>query len=181
MIEPIITLNVNNYEIPIGSHQGKTIIIGCDRDGLEYKNAVKAVLNQDHHLIDFGVFYPKDSSNFHLRDYDYQTIADKIGREVNERPYDTVGISFCYEGNKIVRPVLKYPNVYVTRSLTPGGIKRLRTIENSNIIGFGTRNMSLDETIKAVKTWLTTPFYNNPEEDQENLEMFLKIMKLSRY
>lgn len=180
MKRPIITLNVGKLEVPIGSHEGKTIVIGSDIDGLEYKNAVKKALNQDYSFLDFGVFYPNGVSNRHLKDYSYETIADKIGREVNMNPYTTVGIGICYEGDGIIKPVLKYPDVYVAKCLTSEGVKHLRAVENSNVIGFGVRNMSLEETIEAVRTWLTTPFYNNPEKNQENLEMFLKIMQLQR-
>jgi len=66
-------LYVGDIKVPIGTHEGKTIVIGADHRGYDYKNDIIDELSRRfYHIVDVGTYSPERC--------DYPEISDRIGR-----------------------------------------------------------------------------------------------------
>ena len=95
-------INIDGIKIPIGSHEGKTIVIGSDHRGFDYKKQIIVAL-ESYDLMDVGTVSTEKC--------DYPRISDSIGRLVSEAPYTRVGIGICGSGIGILIPAYKEDNV----------------------------------------------------------------------
>jgi ribose 5-phosphate isomerase B len=165
-------LRVDGVDVPIGTHEGKTIVIGADHRGFAYKTAVKeALAEKGYQLIDVGTNSPAKC--------DYPIISHDIGKAVSEDPYGRVGIGLCGSGIGIIIPASKHKGVYAARCVTPMEAEGSRRHNNSNLLGIGADYVDLETAILIIEVWLKTPFYAS-ESEKPYLNRFVQTVKLER-
>lgn len=163
-------IEIEGVSVPIGSHEGKTIFIGADHRGYDYKNRIFDVLSgKGYNVIDVGT-----SSTERC---DYPQISSDIGLGVWCDPYNTVGIGICGSGIGILIPASKYKGVYVARCLTPEEAISSRKHNNTNVLGIGADAMNLETTIETIDSWLRTPFYSDSQKEMPYLKRYVQTVK----
>ena len=168
MVEEI---TIDGINVSIGSHEGKTVIIGSDHRGFEYKTEViKVFAENGYQVIDVGT-----SSNERC---DYPAISDDIGRRVSEDPNGRVGIGICGSGIGILIPGGKHKGVYGARCLSVEEASSTRRHNNTNLLGIGADGMDLETAIDTVYTWMTTPFCSDIEKERSYLNRYVQTVKL---
>ena len=169
MVKKII--KVDGVKIPIGSHEGKTIVFGCDHRGFKYKTEILEFLKQkSYSIIDVGAF-----SNERC---DYPKISDNIGKEVSIDPYNRVGIGICGSGIGILIPASKYPKVYIARCLNPKEAETSRKHNNTNVLGIGADLIDLETVLTIIDAWLRTLFYSDSQTEKPYLNRYIQTIKL---
>src|SRR3989338_11271372 len=104
-------ITVEGIRVPVGSHEGKVIVIGSDHRGFRYKSKIVDVLKgKGYRLIDVGTSSPERC--------DYPLISDNLGKEVSSNLYGRVGIGICGSGIGILIPLSKHKGIYVARCLS---------------------------------------------------------------
>ena len=162
----IITLD--SIEVPIGSHENKTIVIGSDHRGFEYKQAIISFLENRYPLLDIGTFSPERC--------DYPVISDELGRKISQAYPFRVGIGICGSGIGILIPASKHTGVYAARCLSPFEAETSRRHNNSNVLGLGADYTTLETALATVETWLKTPF----TDEKPYLDRFLQTVRLEK-
>ena len=162
-------INIDGIKIPIGSHEGKTIVIGSDHRGFDYKKQIIVAL-ESYDLMDVGTVSTEKC--------DYPRISDSIGRLVSEAPYTRVGIGICGSGIGILIPASKHQGVYVARCLTAAEAETSRIHNNTNFLGIGADCVDLETALETINTWLTTPFGSDREAEKAYLQRFVQTVKL---
>jgi ribose 5-phosphate isomerase B len=165
------TIIVDGISVPVGSHQGKKIVIGSDHRGFAYKaEIVKALKEKSYDIIDIGTYSSERC--------DYPAISDKIAREIGKDPLTRVGIGICGSGIGILIPASKHRCIYIARCLTPKEAETSRMHNNSNFLGIGADYSDLKTALQTVDAWLTTQFYSDPNAEEQYLRRFVQTVKL---
>lgn len=165
-------INVEGIKVPVGSHEGKRIIIGADHRGFSYKNEIMgAAEEKGYQLIDIGTSSPERC--------DYPIISDNIGEGVSKDPdFNTVGIGICGSGIGILIPASKHKGIYTARCLSPEEAETSRRHNNTNVLGIAADYMDLETVLDTVNAWLTAPFYSNCEDEDAYLNRYIQTVKL---
>lgn len=164
-------ITVEGIRVPVGSHEGKVIVIGSDHRGFSYKSKIVEVLKEkDYPLIDVGISSPERC--------DYPIISDNIGKEVSSDPYGRVGIGICGSGIGILIPASKHKGIYVARCLSPEEAETSRKHNNTNFLGIGADCVNLETALDTIDTWLTTPFCLDFEKEKPYLMRYIQTVKL---
>ena len=164
-------ITVDDIRVPIGTHEDKTIFIGSDHRGFEYKKEILAKFKErGYDVIDVGTCSSERC--------DYPPISDKIGKGVSEDPYNCVGIGICGSGIGILISASKHKGVYIARCLNPEEAKTSRKHNNTNVLGIGADYINLETTLATVDAWLITPFYTDPSNDKAYLDRYVQTVKL---
>jgi len=161
----------DGIKVPIGSHERKTIVIGADHRGFEYKERIKEVFSKrNYQFIDVGTFS--------LERCDYPIISNKIAKQVAKDFYNKVGIGICGSGIGILIPASKHRSIYGARCLTPKEAETSRQHNNSNFLSIGADCVNLETAINTIDAWLTTSFYSDPEKEKSYLKRYVQTLKL---
>ncbi len=160
----------DGVRVPVGSHEGKTIVIGSDHRGFGYKSEILRMLTGCYNVVDVGTNSPERC--------DYPAISDEIGRRVGGDPEGRVGIGICGSGIGILIPASKHRGVYPARCTTPAEAETSRRHNNANVLGIGADCVDIETALEIVRTWLATPFYSDPEKDGTYLRRFVQTVKL---
>lgn len=163
-------VDYNGMEVPVGTHEDRLIIIGADHRGFRYKRAVTEKLRSQYNVISIG-------TNSSER-CDYPLISDELGRKISEDPLERVGIGICGSGIGMLIPASKHRGVYAARCLNPKEAETSRKHNNTNLLGIGADYMDLDTALETIYTWLTTPFYSDPEKEEAYFRRFVQTMEL---
>ncbi len=165
-------INVYGVNVPIGSHEGKTIVIGSDHRGFEYKEDIKRILKgKKYSIIDVGAFSRERC--------DYPSVSDAMGRLVGgDLEYNRVGIGICGSGIGILIPASKCKGVYVSRCLNSQEAGTSRKHNNTNVLGIGADCVNLEEATKIIDMWLRTPFYSMPSKEENYMRRYVQTVKL---
>lgn len=170
MVETIV---IDNIKVPIGNHEGKTIIIGADHRGFELKERIKKkLIEKDYNVEDVGTF-----SNERC---DYPAISEKIGKLVSEDSIDRVGIGFCGSGIGTLIPASKHKRVYVARCLNEKEAETSRKHNNTNMLGIGADYIDFETALATIYAWLKTPFYTDKEKDEAYLRRYIQTVKFEK-
>ena len=168
MVEIIIK---NDIQIPIGSHEGKMVILCSDHRGFGYKSEMIRLLEGDAwNVSDIGTYSSERC--------DYPPLSSEMGRLVSLDSLHTLGIGICGSGIGILIPSSKYRSVHVARCLTPQEAQTSRKHNNTNVLGIGADCVDLETAIATVKSWLVTPFYSDPKTDDAYLQRYIQTIKL---
>lgn len=164
-------ITVEGIRVPVGSHEGKVIVIGSDHRGFRYKSKIVEVLKEkDYQLIDVGASSPERC--------DYPIISDNIGKKINRDPYGRVGLGICGSGIGILIPASKHQGIYVARCLSPEEAETSRKHNNTNFLGLGADYVNLETALATIDTWLTTPFGLDFEKEKPYLMRYIQTVKL---
>ena len=146
------------------------IYIGTDHAGFELKEKIKAyLLEKKYEVEDCGAF------EFNKAD-DFPDFIGKVGQAVSKDPENSRGIIFGGSGQaemmlankfKGVRCALFYVPAMPVQAVDATGrtsdnpyeiIRLTREHNNANILSFGARFLTEDQSKIAVESWLEQPF-----------------------
>jgi len=169
-------MNIIEYEgvrVPVGTHEGKVIIIGADHRGFEYKESLRERLLRRRYIVrDVGTHSPERC--------DYPLIAAEIARRVGEdRKFMSVGIGVCGTGIGMSLVANKIRGVYAAACLTPDKARISRRHNNADFLAIGADDVSLETAIEIVEDWLTTPFQAEGD-DKAYLRRYVETVKIER-
>jgi len=177
IIHTVPTVTIDGFIIPIGTHEGKKIVIGADHRGFEYKTIIKEMLfGKGYDVHDVGTMLPERC--------DYSRISDDIGAMIARASfYDTVGIGICGTGIGIGIPGAKHLGVYPAKPVTIKEAGDTRKHNNTNFlcISANTEYMTEDLARKMVDVWLTTPFCGGEPDDEIYLGRFVQTLRKEKY
>jgi ribose 5-phosphate isomerase B len=162
-------IDTNGFRIPTGNHEGKTIVIGSDHRGFEYKEKIKDYLEKEgYEILDVGT-----NSNERC---DYPIFSDKIGSEIEKDYLNRIGIGICGSGIGILIPASKHKRVLAARCLGAKEAETSRKHNNSNLLGIGADYIDFETALEIVKTFLKTDFYSSLD-DESYLYRYLQTLK----
>lgn len=128
----------------------KTISIGSDHGGFDYKEAVKQHLEQSgYKVIDVGT-YSKDSCH-------YPVFGAEAAKKVANHEAD-FGIVICTSGEGIMMAANKIKGVRCGLGYNDDVTRLSRQHNDANMIAFGQKFMSLEDVIRRVDIFLNTEF-----------------------
>lgn len=167
-------LYVMGINVPIGTHQGKKIVIGSDHRGFEHKKRItEFLIGEGYEVTDVGTFKQERC--------DYPLYSSKIGSEVSQdREFKTVGIGICGSGIGILIPASKYNRIYPARCLLREDARMSRLHNNTNVLGLSADSRELEGNIEIVKTWLDTPFFSDRETEIQYLHRFTQTVRAEK-
>ena len=164
-------IEVGGVSVPIGNHEGKTIIIGADHNGFAYKQKLIDIFKRNgYKVVDVGTNSDEVC--------DYPGISNDIGKRITSR-FDTVGICISGSGNGILIPASRYRGVYGARCINVEDAKTARSNFNSNLLSIGTAYSDFEATLAIIETWLKTQFYRD-QDDTANLNRYVQMVLLER-
>ncbi|MBQ8131036.1 MAG: RpiB/LacA/LacB family sugar-phosphate isomerase [Bacilli bacterium] len=122
-----------------------------DHRGYELKEYLKQELtNKGYQIIDYGTFSTES--------VDYPDYAFTLSANVVERNVD-FGVAICGSGIGISIACNKFRGIRCAKVSNAEEAKYTREDNDANIIAFGEK-MEKEEALKAVETFVTTPFSN---------------------
>ena len=159
---------------PIGSHEGKLVVMGSDHKGVALKRRMKTALRRrGWRVIDVGT-----GSG---RRVDYPVFATRIARRVGRTSgHKAVGIGICSTGIGMSIVAAKIPNVLPANPRTAAAARETRTHNNTNFLSLAAGEMTFSRALKITEAWLTEPFFTNPTRDRAYLKRYLQTINLDR-
>lgn len=164
MLETIIKEGIT---IPIGTHEGKRIVLASDHRGFGLKKTLLAHLS----LLGYATL---DVGTYNNQRCDYPDYAVKLGKEVSENYLNTIGIAICGSGIGMSIVTGKFRFVYPARCLTKEDAILSRIHNNSNVLVLSESVAGADYIMFK---WLTTPFYQGVV-DEQYLIRYIKTVKM---
>lgn len=126
------------------------VSLGADHAGFKLKEEIKAhLLSKGYQVLDEGTF---DEGRC-----DYPDFAKKAAYDVIEGKA-SFGILCCGTGEGISISANKIKGVRCGIGYDPEVSALTRQHNNANMIAFGARFMKVDDVLKSVDAFLTTPF-----------------------
>ncbi len=127
----------------------KKIAIACDHAGFEYKEYLKAQLQNDYEITDYGT-YSTDSVDY--PDYVHPA-ATSVENKENE-----LGILICGSGNGVQLAANKHAGIRCALCWMPELGALARQHNNANMISIPARFISKELALEIVQKFLTTDF-----------------------
>ena len=125
------------------------ITIGCDHAGVEYKSKIVDFLEKEgHQVLDVGT-HGKES-------VDYPDYAHMVAEEVLAGA--DFGVLICGSGNGVSMAANKHKGIRAALCWGEEITKLARQHNDANIISIPARFMSLEDSTRTIKTFLTEPF-----------------------
>ena len=127
-----------------------TIAIGSDHAGFAYKEAIKAMLLTEGHVVrDFGTNSdaPCDYPDF------IRPVAEAVARGEFQR-----GIVLGGSGNGEAMAANRVPGVRCALCWSRESAELARRHNDANVVSIGQRLLSWETVLDVVDAWLTTPF-----------------------
>lgn len=128
----------------------KTIAIGNDHAGTDYKNAIVAYLESEGYAVQNYGTNTNDSVDY--PDFIHPVASDV---ETEKVPF---GIIICGSGNGAAMTANKHQNVRAALCWTKEIVALARQHNDANILSIPARFTSLPQAIAMVDTFLTTEF-----------------------
>jgi ribose 5-phosphate isomerase B len=134
----------------------KPIAVGADHAGFEYKTVIVDLLqNKGFEVKDFGT-YNKDS-------VDYPDFAHPVADAV-DKGQASLGVLICGSANGVAITANKHPNVRAAICWQTEIARLAREHNNSNIICFPARYISLPMAEEMVNVFIKTSFAGGRHE-----------------
>lgn len=159
--------------IPIGTHEGKKIVLASDHRGYVLKQTLLAYLAElNFETIDVGTCTADRC--------DYPDYAAFLGKTIRDNYLTHVGVALCGSGNGVGIVVGKFPNVYATRCKNshPDAIFA-RKHNNSNVLLLGALGLCEQAAKGILHTWLYSPFYEGLQ-DEVYLNRYVKTVRIEQ-
>src|SRR5437764_13490782 len=124
--------------------------IGSDHAGFDYKENIKALLNElGHEVRDFGTFSSEP--------VDYPLFIRPVAEAVGHGEFDR-GIVLGGSGNGEAMVANKVRGVRCALCWSLESARLSRQHNDANVLSLGERMMSEDLALRIVHLWLSTPF-----------------------
>lgn len=138
----------------------KTIAIGADHAGYDYKSKIKSYLeSKDIKVIDYGT----DSSE----SVDYPDFIHPVADAIEKSKADA-GIIICGSGNGVAMTANKHPHIRAAISWEAELARLGRAHNDANVLALPSRFVPLDDAIQMVETFLQTDFEGGRHERRVN-------------
>lgn len=138
----------------------KTIAIGADHAGFEYKEHIIKWLQQQNCTIqDFGTY--------NTESVDYPDFAHPVAKAL-ENNETTFGILICGSGNGVAIAANKHQHIRAALCWTTEIAQLARQHNNANIICIPSRFVDLVTAQQMVETFLQTPFEGGRHQKRVN-------------
>ena len=128
----------------------KTIVIGADHAGFEYKEAVK------NYLVEKG-FLVLDKGTHSEDSVDYPDFIHPVAEAIEQKDAD-LGIIFCGSGNGVAMTANKHQHIRAAIAWKPELAALARQHNNANVLSVPCRFVSIDETLEMVNAFLSSDF-----------------------
>lgn len=138
----------------------KTVVIGGDHAGFQYKQQIIEMLNQK------GVA-SKDMGPFTDASVDYPDFVHPLADAVESKQAD-LGILICGSGNGVAITANKHAGVRAALCWNTELTALARQHNNANVLCLPARFISLEEAKKCVDVFLETPFEGGRHETRVN-------------
>ena len=139
----------------------RTIAIGNDHGGLEYKNRIVKFLEKEgYKVINVGTDTAESC--------DYPVFGRKVAELVRDGKAD-FGVVVCTTGEGISMAANKVKGIRCGVAYNPEVAKLMRLHNNANVISFGQKFMDYDMVEESLKNFLETPFEGGRHERRVNL------------
>jgi ribose 5-phosphate isomerase B len=126
------------------------IIIGCDQNALQLKNAIKEHIEaQGHTVDDVGVFSAEPVM--------YPDIALKVAEDIADGKHER-GILICGTGIGMAMVANKVPGVRAAQAHDVYSAERARKSNDAQILTFGAQVIGVELAKKIVDAWLASEF-----------------------
>lgn len=126
------------------------IYIGSDHTGISIKTQIKKFLSESNYEVtDVGV----DSEQVKV---DYPDIANKLVTRINSQT--DKGILICGTGIGMSIAANRFPYIRAALAWNQEVAEKSRSHNDSNVLCLSAQNVSEDENLKIVKSWLDTDF-----------------------
>lgn len=128
----------------------KTIAIGCDHAGFEYKEATKKYLEEKGYKV-------KDAGTYSLASVDYPDFAHAVSNSV-ESGESCCGILFCGSANGVAITANKHQHIRAGLCWDNDVAKLIRMHNNANVICIPARFVAVQLALEMIENFLTIPF-----------------------
>ena len=128
----------------------KTIAIGADHAGYEYKEMAKAWLE----VVGYEVL---DMGTHSLESVDYPDFVHPVAESI-ETAAATEGLLFCGSANGVAMTANKHQNIRAAIAWKEDLAKLARQHNNANVLAVPCRFISRDLAMDIIKAFLTTSF-----------------------
>ena len=136
------------------------ISIGNDHAGVDYKNAIIALLESKNiHVVNHGT----DTTD----SVDYPDFIHPVAKDVATKAVD-LGIIICGSGNGAAMTANKYQEVRAALCWNKEIVALAREHNNANILGLPARFISLHQALEMVDAFLETSFEGGRHEKRIN-------------
>ncbi len=136
------------------------IPIASDHAGYKAKEKVKKMLEELGHMpVDFGT-HSEES-------VDYPDYAIQVTEKVNKGEHEK-GILVCGSGQGMCMTANKYGNVRAALAYDQDSARLTRQHNNANILCLPGRQLTDDQLLEVVATWLETEFEGGRHERRVN-------------
>ena len=126
------------------------IAIGSDHAGFDYKENIKALLNElGHEVRDFGTFSSEP--------VDYPMFIRPVAEAVGHGEFDR-GIVLGGSGNGEAMVANKVRGIRCALCWNFDTARWAREHNDANVLALGQRTISPELALEIVKVWLSTPF-----------------------
>lgn len=138
------------------------IAVGSDHGGFIYKEAIKDHLKKKgFDVVDVGTNNDKESVN-------YPEFGIKVGQLVAKKDAD-FGVVVCTSGEGISIAANKVKGIRAGIGYDDVVSQKLREHNNANVIGFGQAYMNLEDVLRRVDIFLSTPFEGGRHEKRVDI------------
>lgn len=138
----------------------KSVAIGGDHAGFEYKEQIKKNLQELGYLV-------KDFGPFNTDSVDYPDFAHPLAKAVEEGNFEQ-GILICGSANGVAITANKHPNVRAAICWNSEVAALARQHNNANIICIPARFTSPADAQKMVETFVNTEFEGGRHANRVN-------------
>ena len=141
------------------------IAIGADHGGYQLKEKIKKYLKEKQiSYEDFGTYNEERT--------DYPIYAKKVAEAMQKKIADK-GILICRSGYGMTVTANKFKGIRAASVTSANLAKAAKADDDINLITLSGDNMSIEEAIKIIESWLETKFKGG--RYQERLEMLEQI------
>ncbi|MBP3943025.1 ribose 5-phosphate isomerase B [Sphingobacteriaceae bacterium WQ 2009] len=138
----------------------KTIAIGSDHAGYEYKTAIVNLLEELGYAV-------KDVGPFNADSVDYPDYAHPVATAVEEKEA-SLGILICGSANGVAITANKHQQIRAAIAWLPEIAALARQHNDANILGIPARFISLEEAKEIVRIYLSTDFEGGRHANRVN-------------
>lgn len=128
----------------------KTIVLGADHAGFDFKEAVKK------HLIDQG-YLVLDKGTHSTESVDYPDFIHPVARAIEEGDAD-LGIIFCGSGNGVAMTANKHASIRAAIAWNVELAELARQHNNANVLAIPARFVPVDLALQMSDAFLKTDF-----------------------
>jgi len=145
------------------------IAIGSDHAGFQYKEKIRAFLEElGHSVTDFGT---------HSEDpVDYPVFIAPVASAVSRHEFER-GVILGGSGNGEAIVANRFKGIRAAVCWNADSARLCRQHNNANIISLGQRMMSQETALELVRIWLETPFEGGRHQQRIELIDSPEILK----